>query len=257
MATGRTASKYMRVYMDGVNVSGYSRSIGPLRHVYDEANVTADYGDDVKRYLSNMASIGVGTLNGVFDNDAAGLYALAHNAGVARTIMVPIGIRAAPAQGDPVFCSVNVQNSYGASDDAGAVMATAEFGEWHGASLAGYDRPWGTLLHAPGAETAANTATGVDDWGATTAFGGYMMYQIFASSVVSCTIKVQHADTNSDGSFSDLGGCTVNAVTVGAPSAGIVATTAPTTSVKRYLRWQITIGGTSVNFTLAFVRGIR
>ncbi len=81
------------------------------------------------------------------------------------------------------------------------------------------------------------------------------MAQVLAGNGTA-TIKTQHAALNLDGSFADLGGCTTGVVDCSSPFAGIYNTTAVTTTVNQYLRWQIVLGtATSVTFALAFVRG--
>jgi hypothetical protein len=259
MATGRTTSKYARFYADGYDLSGYARSVGELRWEFS-ASPDAALTDAVKNIPAvNAASIGPGTLNGFFDNTAtSGLHAVASGAGVKRVVMIPHGIRAAPAQSDPVFCGEFEQTGYSVAMDNNILVANVPFGETDAiaAGLA-YAKPWGVLLHAYGAETGANTATGVDDLGAASAKGGFLCYQIFSvTGTGSVTVKVQEADTNVNGSFADLSGATSGAIAhTAVPCAGIVAL-GTTAAVKRYLRWQIALVTiTSVTFALAFVRG--
>ena len=260
MATGRTVNKFIRVYGNGYDLSGYARSIGPLAWVYDEAEYTC-LSDEVKGALPNKASISAGTLNGVFDTTATtGLHIVAVTPTV-WDLMVPIGIRAIPAMGDPVFMGKFLQKEYLVSEGGGAVNATLSFNAWDLSDLPAYANPWGKLAKANLAVTAVNSAVGYDDLGAagSTTGGGYMMYQVFAASggtAHSANIKIQHAATNSDGSFSDLGGCATGVIVCSTPSAGIVNTTATTTEVLRYIRWQIVLTDvTSVTFALAFCRG--
>lgn len=134
MATGQTKHKHWRVYVNGYDLSGYSRSIGPLSVEYDEADLTAHMGDSVKGYLPNTGHVSPGTLNAVFDNTATtGLYALTQStAGTQRNVMVPIGVRGAPADGDPVFCGQFYQNAFQVTNDGGAVTATIPYSGWAG-----------------------------------------------------------------------------------------------------------------------------
>ena len=69
MATGRTHSKWDRVYVDGYDFSGQARKVGPLSIEYDAADLTA-LSNPVKGYLPNIASVNVGAINSVFDNTA-------------------------------------------------------------------------------------------------------------------------------------------------------------------------------------------
>jgi len=254
MATGRTAPKWLRIYGNGYDLSGYSRTFGPLVHVYDEADLTT-IADAAKGFLPDKVNVGIGELNGVFDNTAtSGLHVLANAGNSVWDMMVAIGIRAVPAQGDPTYTGKFLQTDYTAAEDGGAVVANVPFGMWDGGDLPAYDEVWGVLLHANSAVTAVNTAIGVDGLAATTA-GGYMMYQVTAGNGTA-TLKVQHAAVNVDGSFADLGGATTGSINCAVVSAGIVNTTLITTAVSQFLRWQIVLGtATTVTFLLSFVRG--
>src|SRR5574343_497910 len=220
---GRTVAKHTRIYVDGYDLSGYSRSIGPLEWTFDEADQTC-IPDAVKGYLPNQATFGVGTLNGVFDNTApTGLHVLANGAGVIRNVMVAVGIGAAPAQGDPAYVGQFEQASYMGDPNNAAVYATVGFDKSSETSTTLlYPKPWGWLLHAKGAETAVNTAVGIDDNGGSSAFGGYMAYHVFAGNGTA-TIKVQDAATNTSPSFADLSGCTTGSIDCSTVKHGIVA----------------------------------
>ena len=254
MATGRTLNKFSRVYIDGYDMSGYTRNIGELDWSYAEVEGVA-ITDPVVGMLLGRATINPGTLNGNFDNTATvGLHVIANGAGVIRDLMIPIGIRAAPAAGDPVWCSQNEQTTYKAViNDTEQVGVTINFSPWSSRSQTlAYDKPWGKLLHANGAETAVNAGTSDHDYGAQTTKGGYMMYQAFSSNGT-VTIKVQDAATDSNPSFGDL----VSSGVID-PSAAPVSAIVPlsvTATVERYTRWQIVLGtATTVTFALAFVR---
>lgn len=254
MTTGRTATnRWTRVYMDGYDISGDSRTVGQLVWTYDEGDLTC-FPDEVKGALPGRPTLGIGTLNGVFSNTATtGLHIIANAPSGNRTVMIPLGIRAAPDQGDPVYMGQFTQLGYQQEGDV-ASYVSIPFGlpsETNTTLL--YDKPWGWLLHAHGAETAVNSAVGIDDNGAATAFGGYMMYQVTAGNGTA-TIKVQDAATNTNPSFSDLSGCTSGSIDCTTVKYGIVAV-GRTATVRRYLRWQIVLGtATSVTFALAFVR---
>ncbi len=252
MATGRTVSKFTRVYVSGYDLSGYSRSIGPLSWTFDEADGTT-MGDTVKGAMPNHPMINIGTLNAVLDNTAARSHDVIGTTQAKRVVMVPIGIRAEPAQGDPVFAGEFMQKDFYHETGDGIVTISAPFTGWavDGSTLL-YDKPWGWLLHAKGAETAVNAAVGIDDYGAATARGGFMCYQLFSSNGT-INIKAQDAATNTDGSFADLAasGLITAAVT---PAAALVAL-GNTATVRRYLRWQITLGtATTATFATSFVR---
>jgi hypothetical protein len=256
---GRTVNKWLKVYLDGYDVTGSSRTVGPLGVSFDEVDLLT-IGDAVKGILPGHASISAGALNVVMDNTAStGFHTLfSASPGAKRNLMVAVGIQAAPAQGDPVFMAQPEQKDYIAENGGVYFNMAFDMPSITSTSLA-YDIPWGSLLRPANATTAVNSSVGIDDTiaGAATAFGGYMMYQVIAGNGTA-TIKVQHASTNSDGSFADLGGCTTGSINCAIPQYGIVTTTARTTSVNRYLRWQIVLGtATSVTFALGFHRALR
>lgn len=250
---GRTVAKHTRVYVDGYDLSGMTRQVGPLTWTIEEADQTC-LTDAVKGVLPNQSEIGIGSINGVFDNTATtGLHIVAGGAGVMRTVMIPVGINAAPAQGDPVFVGQFEQKDYMAENNV-AVYANIGFDKTsETATTLKYAKPWGWLLHAKGAETAVNTAVGIDDNGGSSAFGGYMVYQVFAGNGTA-TIKVQDAATNTNPSFADLSGATTGSIDCSTVKYGVVAL-GNTATVRQYLRWQIVLGtATTVTFALAFVR---
>jgi len=266
MAVGRTKQKYWRVYANGYDLSGYSRSIGPLALEYDEADLTAYMSDVVKGYLPNMCHISPGTLNAVFDNTATtGLYALTQaTAGSSRNLMVPIGIRAAPADGDPVFCGQFYQDSFNVTEDGGAVTATIQYsGLAADATTKVYaQQPWGILLHAKAIRTEAtgvNTAAGFLNYSAsaTTTQGGYFMYQVFAGDGT-LTLSVQDSDDWDDPADYDITVATTGLINCAVPTSGVIAVPT-TTTLREGLRWQIDFnagGGTAttVTFACAFMR---
>jgi len=125
-----------------------------------------------------------------------------------------------------------------------------------GGGILNYARPWGVLLHALAAETAANTAAGLDQAAGTTK-GGYMMYHITAAAGTGAktgAIKVQHSTTtNDDAEFSDL--LSSGTLNCAAGLSGVVAL-AKTATVGRYIRFQTSFTlATSITYALAFVRG--
>ena len=252
MATGRTVSRWTRFYADGYDLSSYAMSIGPLDYIFDEANLTT-LGDAVKGYLPNKPSVKIGTLNGVFDNTAtSGLHVVASGAGTYRNVMIPVGIRAEPAAGDPVFAGIFMQSGYQASGD-GPVTVSIPFSDWYTSQLIAYSKPWGRLLYANAARTSAtgvNTGTGIDD-GAASTKGGYMAYQVFAGNGTA-TLSVDDSADNVN--FLALSGATTGSVNWSTVAGGLVAI-GTTADVRQYLRWQIAFGtATSVTFALAFCR---
>lgn len=260
MATGPTVSKYWRKYIGGYDLSGYTSQIGPLACTFEEGAFAPQNADLKGTFLGQATNVSPGTLTGYFENVASGgLKAVLGTPGSARVVSVAVGIQAAPAAGDPVFCGEFEQLTYDVGNGT-PVPATVQFGNIAATFAAiNYETPWGILLHANGAETGANSATGIDQL-AQTAYGGYMVYHVLTAAGPgdqTATIKVQDADTNSDGSFGDLlssGVINCGSGGTAVPTSGVVAL-AKGATVKRYVRWQLALGtATSVTFVLTFVR---
>ena len=255
---GRTVPKWVRVYMDGYDISGYSRTIGPLRHVYEEADLTVQMADAVMGALPNLPSISVGTLNGVFDNTAtSGLHALASPVPSSRIITVPIGIQAVPQNGDTCFNGQFVQLGYTGEPVGPSVYANVPFGEWDVANELNYDQAWGQMVHVKAARTGANgTAAFTVDGGAATTAGGYLVYHIFAGAGGDGTATISIDDSADDSAYSALSGATSGSLDCRSVQKGIVQLAVGAT-VRQYLRWQLALGqATTVTFAIAFVRGI-
>jgi len=259
--TGRTVKKHIRAYIDGYDLSSDAMAAGPLSTVFPADQVAA-WDWEVKGGLPGIPEISMGTLNTILrtvETAANGGHdILPGGNGTSRVVMLPVGMRAAPAQGDPVFMGYFEQAGYVSNMEEGLLTVSVPLDKWSlDGSISSYWKAWGSLLHAKAAKTAVNTAVGIDDKGAASAAGGWMEYQIFAvSGTGTVTIKVQEADTNENASFGDVSGATSGALAHTAiPAAGIVQLST-TAAIKRYLRWQIELSGiTSVTFALAFVRG--
>jgi hypothetical protein len=262
MTEGRTTLNWWRAYVDGYDMSGYSRSFGELGCTFEEG-IDDAVTLRVKAALASQAMISMGALNGLFDNTpTSGLHVVMKGAGVKRNVMIAAGIQAEPALGDPVFGGKFVQLGYYGNPNNPIVHATIPFGNMHAdamSDLGGYAEPWGKLLHAKAARTAVNAANGIGGLGQTTK-GGYMMYHILdaaGSGGITAALKVQHA-TTAGGSYSDL--LSTGTLTLGAsgtfagPTSGIVAL-AQNATVESFTRWQIVLTlATSVTFVLGFFR---
>jgi hypothetical protein len=255
MAVGRTVNKFSRVYVDGYDLSGHTRSIGPLACTFQEGNDDPLTADVIGTWLG-QATISCGTINAMFDNTLlTGMHPILKTPPAKRAVMVPIGIRAAPAQGDPVFCGQFQQSDYMTDPGATPSALTIKFSPSaaDSASLA-YADPWGILLHANSYTSDLNTANGID-CGAATSDGGYMMCQIFASSGAGHTGNIIVEDAAiAGGPYATL--VNTGVIDIGTAPAGYIVPLATTATVRQYIRWQVAWGtATNVTFALAFVRG--
>jgi hypothetical protein len=248
----RINQKYTRAYMNGVDVSGYARTVGTLGWDFEVSPDTA-LSDGVKNSIVGKPIISADGLSSFLDNDAAGMFALA-KAVATRTYLVAFGTNAAPVAGNPVFAWEFEQNSYKQESGEGFAVVSVGLGNASYAGELSYQKPWGYLLHASGAETGANTATGLDDNGAATTAGGIFIYHLLSSNGT-VTLKMQDAATNLDGSFADVTGATsgsIDATTT--PQYGMISLGTGAT-VRRYTRWQLALGtATTATFVMAFIR---
>lgn len=251
---GRTVAKWARVYLSGYDMSGYSRQIGDLKWAFEEADTTA-MSDLVKSALPGTASMGVGTLNGLFDTTAtSGLHVIGSATNGSRQLVtVAIGDRAAPTLGDPAFSVIANQLAYQSNQDGQTVAVTIPFSDGVAADGQGgllYPFPWGRLLNANVARTGANAASGVDG-GASTSLGGVLVYHITAGNGTA-TLSVDDSADNS--SFSAVSGMTTGSITMAAGVWGAVALGRSAT-IRRYTRYQLALGSaTSVTFVAAIIR---
>jgi hypothetical protein len=255
MATGRTVGKWVRPYINGFEMSGFSNNIGPLGVTYAEAEQT-QFSDALQGFLPAVGDVEDVTINGMFDNTAStSMHANFSSSDALRNVMVAIGIRAEPAQGDPVYVLQARQLTYTATPGGpqDPTTVTMKLAGWDvsGTSLL-YALPFGVLLRPKSAATTGvNAASGVDDYGAATAFGGVFAYQVFAGNGTA-TLSVDDSADNS--AFLALSGATSGSIDCSTPKSGIVALGTSAT-VRRYLRWQIALGtATTVTAAWAFIR---
>ena len=254
MATGRTVIKFLRAYYDGYDLSGFTRTVGPLENTFAEVDVTS-ITDALTGALPGHAQNNLGVLSANFDNTVTtGLLAVGDaGKGIPHTILIPQGIRAVPAIGDPAFMGRYLQKDFtGAVDAAGGVVMSIPFAGWSAPDEIQYANPWGTLTHAMSAETAVNSGTAGVDGLAQSLFGGYAVFQLNAyTGGTGPVLKVQHSVDQVNVDYSDL---ISSGVMTPAPAAAIVALALGTT-VKEFTRWQVVLNGaTTLTFAIGFVR---
>lgn len=253
--TGRTVAKHARVYVAGLDMSGFTRSIGPLAVAFDEEDETT-LSNEMVGFLPGMPLISPGPLSTALDNTASTgphVNFSANDNGQLRDYLAAIGDRAAPVAGDIAFMGQFEQMNYKAQVAGGVSFVDMDFNpSARGATLL-YGQAWGHLHHALGAETAVNTGTADKSNGASSAFGGFMVYHAPTANGTA-TIKIQDSSTNIDANFGDL----VSSGVID-PSAAPVSGLVPlgkTATVEDFTRWQIVLGtATTVTFVVGFVRG--
>lgn len=261
----RTNKKWMRIYVDGYDLSGYLRDAGTLGFAA-EAIPDACITDAVKNVLVGQTTVTGGPLNAVLDADPttypAGFWNTFKGAGTAHNVSVAIGTLAAPIQGDGVFSWTLNETAFTLNEGNGFVSINLGLESAY-LSTSLYNDPWGYVLHPRGAETGADSANNVIYMGsiAQTDLGGIFIYHLLTASggggAGTATISMEGSADGST-SWAAVTGATSPALvtgnTVTVPQSGLVRLDA-TAAVMRYLRWQLAlVTATSATFFAAFIR---
>jgi len=255
----RALNRFNRMYIDGRDYSGAARSFGPLVYDPQEVDMTAPMSDAAHGYLPDLPVITPTVFNGIMDNTATtGLQVNLTGGGVGRCIMAIIGGEKAPVIGSPSYNGIFLQTGYEAVNSNGMIAVTIPFSDWDEVLTAGlnYKQPWGYLTHVMGSETAVNSANTNVDGAAQTTLGGVMWYQV--TSITGGTGVHILLEDSADGStgWATVTGSSQSVLTGAAPVAGFTQL-AINQTVRRYVRWQITLdgGATAVTFAQSFIRG--
>lgn len=244
---------YNRIYDNGYDVSGYANQIGDLD--WSRAfTPQAAFSDDVMNGIAGKTTISAGNINAFLDNDTAGLTSITKTAAGTHDIMIAFGTNSVSILGDPFYMWRFENTSYKAGGSDGFLATTINVGNASYASILSCDKPWGYILHPKGTETAVNTAIGLDDFQAATAYGGIFVYHLLSSDGT-VTLSVEDAATNTNPSFAALSGATSGSINASVtPKYGMIALGA-TATVRRYLRFQVAFGtGTTCSFISGFIR---
>lgn len=154
MAVGKTHPRYITVTLDDSggtprNISGSITSIGNIGLTYDQSDVTT-IANAVKQYLTGYGDASI-DLGGPFNNTAPaaapaesgahGVLSGLNGSNTAATLTIAIGIRAAPAGGDPEFEGEFVCTNYTVSASATDLTWSATLKPAFGAAAPA----WGTV----------------------------------------------------------------------------------------------------------------
>lgn len=176
--TGKTHTRYLRLLANGYDLSGDMRAVSAFGVQYDQADATG-WNDGSNQWLSGRGTVLLDGFNALFNNataatgpTAAGAHTVV-SAGGSFYNSLFIGIRAAPAIGNPTFSATFEQGGYAVTGDSGAaaMLSASFFGSAVLASSAGV---WGVCL-APGTALTGTTTNGSVDNGASSA-NGYVAF---------------------------------------------------------------------------------
>ena len=250
----RTNLKHTRIYIDGYDMSGYTRDAGTLSQVYDAVE-DACLTDGVKSVILGQPTIACGPINATFDTTAtSGMHVLHSTTGGTDNVCVAIGAGAAPAAGDPFFAWNLYQKSYTTATGSGFLSANIEYEP--AAGFVTYGKPWGTIILPLTAKTAANSANNGVDNTISTSLGGIFYYHATGGDDTTVTLTLEDSDDNgSSDAWATVSGATSGAVDpTSTPASGMVQLSASLT-IKRYVRWQVATTGTAVSVFLGLIRG--
>lgn len=253
----RTNEKWVRMYFDGLDISGVARQTGQYGVVVD-APQDAALSDAVMNVSLGRGSMKIGPINAFMAPAAAptGLIEAANSGIGTRDIMIATGIGTEPAVGSPMLVSQFEQGGFSVVQSPGFVVINITLPNNSYAAPHGYINPYGFIVHPKGAETAVNTAIATLDNGAASSAGGLFAWQLLASNGT-VTLSIDDSATNANNAaFAALSGATSGSVDASSsPKHGLVAL-ATTATIRQFLRWQIAFGtATTATFVLGVVRG--
>ena len=193
MATGKTNVRWLRMFVDEIDLSGDSRQVGTFGVTYDTANVEG-WTASVKHVTFGQVSHILTGYQAVFNNTVLLGSHIELSAVEEYVVSVLLGIQAAPAVGDPAFLSSFEQVSY-VVDGEGPVLITADFAK--AITDQDHEKAFGVVLEAGDTSRSATlTGANVDNLGSS-ANGAMAHLHVTVSSGGSWTMKVQDSPDNS------------------------------------------------------------
>lgn len=246
MATGKTNRVHFRLILDEIDLSGDAQAVGSFGSTYTEADVTG-WKDGIINFTLGHPNIFIEGFQAVFNNTANTGSHTELSAQEEYLATLAIGIRAAPAVGDPCFSAPLLQSSY-TVDGSGPMLVSTTLngpGQSHTHTVNSVLKPWGVVLAAGTQLSATTNGTSVDN-GASSSNGGVAYLHIIASSGGTWSLKVQ--DSANDITWADL-------ITFSSDGSAITAEQGTDTgTIDQYLRFQATRTSGTVTPWCTFVR---
>lgn len=245
MATGKTHPRHFRLYADGMDLSGDTRGVSSFGMTYQEDAVTG-WSEGVENYTLGQLSIFINGYSAVFNN-ATGRSFTELKDNESYVVCLPMGIRAAPAYGDPAFAATLQARGITVTGDGPVTLET----DFLGVDAAVTTLPtnaFGVVQYPLTAITATTTGTQVDHGAATT--NGCIGYlQVTATSSGNYAIIIEHSDTGAwGGEEATLLTFAANASAVGGEAL------AATGTVNKYTRIVATRTGGTCSIGCVLVR---
>lgn len=233
----------MKLYLQGLDISGDVGAIGTLRSSMAALDVTS-IEDSAMVRIAGMRD-GEITFNVFFNNASGGT----HDALAALpTTNVLAMVLTSTTAGQPVICLTAKQVNYDWTRNAdGSMQGTVQL-----LAAAGVPLEYGLLLKAKGTHASATDETGID-FGAQTTAGaiGYLQHFSAASGTVEYDLEDSANSTNGvDGVWANLGAFT----DVATPWAAIAERIEISGTVERWVRASTNGTFTTAVFAMAFRR---
>lgn len=242
MATGKTNSKHYRLYVDGADLSGEARNVGSFGASYTEEDATG-WSEGVINYTLGAMQTGLPGYQGVFHTTPHAELAAQEE----YLVSLAIGIKAAPAAGDPAYLAPLEQKSY-VVDGSGPVLVNAEFVKSTGENYTLPSNVWGYVLQPYANLTATGNGTAVD-LGDTFTNGALAHLHIISTSSGNFAFKIEHSDTGA------WGGEEADLITFTADGSAVTAEQGSATgTVNQYVRFVRTRTGGSCYAVCTFAR---
>lgn len=252
-STGKTHVRYCRFLLNGTNLSGDMRTVNGFGVQYDQADGTG-WSDGTRQWLAGYGTVKLDGLTALFNNNTAAIGPVNPGSHTALATLgnsyasVFIGIRAAPAIGNPTYSAAFEQGGYStAGGTSDALMIEASF--FGSGTLELTTNVWGVCL-ANGTELTTTTNNGSVDHGAATT-GGYIAYLHIpqtstAMASNSWAFKIEHS--SNDSTWATLASFTLNGATA------TVERLEGSGTVNRYVRFVSTRTGGAARPWVSFIR---
>lgn len=176
--TGRTNTRYARLLMGGANISGDMRAVSAVGTTFGQANATA-WTDETEQYLAGFGTVMLDGFTALFSNIVAAtgpINAGSHTVlvgGGSQYVSLFIGIRAAPAIGNPTFSATFEQGGYTVPATlTEALTLNASF--YNSGALPSSTRVWGHALQVGTQWALTSNGVSVDNGAAST--GGWIAF---------------------------------------------------------------------------------
>lgn len=215
MATGiNKLTRFARMYVDGYDLSGASRTFSSLDCKYDPVDLTG-WSDAIYKTMANKRIMaGIRGYQCLMDDTAtSGAFTILKSPDGTSDVLVSLlmGGGAAPAIGDVCYLLSSAQISAGTSFDAEAGILTADF-VVNSSSNGGM--PYGVVIHPATSLSSTTNGSSVDN-AASSANGWHAVLHVTVSSGGEWAFTIEHSANDVDwatlGTFTALDGSAVGA----------------------------------------------